>query len=87
MEKIVFRHQEIETLPLPQLKELQRQKLQKTVEAALKTPFVRIKKTFFVKFSQILAICVSEWYNNTECAAWPNALGRTVRITREVVYQ
>ena len=41
MEKIVFRHQEIETLPLPQLKELQRQKLQKTVEAALKTPFYK----------------------------------------------
>ena len=39
MEKIVFRHQEIETLPQPQLKELQRQKLQKAVEAALKTPF------------------------------------------------
>ena len=41
MEKIVFRHQEIETLPQPQLKELQRQKLQKTVEAALKTPFYK----------------------------------------------
>ncbi len=41
MEKIVFRHKEIETLPLPQLKELQRQKLQKTVEAALKTPFYK----------------------------------------------
>lgn len=41
MEKIVFRHQEIETLPLPQLKELQRQKLQRTVEAALKTPFYK----------------------------------------------
>lgn len=41
MEKIVFRHQEIETLPQPQLKELQRQKLQKAVEAALKTPFYK----------------------------------------------
>lgn len=41
MKKIVFRHQEIETLPQPQLKELQRQKLQKTVEAALKTPFYK----------------------------------------------
>ena len=41
MEKIVFRHQEIETLPQPQLKELQRQKLQRTVEAALKTPFYK----------------------------------------------
>ena len=41
MEKIVFRHKETETLPQPQLKELQRQKLQKTVEAALKTPFYK----------------------------------------------
>ena len=41
MEPIVFRHKEIETMPQEALKALQKQKLQKTLEAALKTPFYK----------------------------------------------
>ncbi|MDY3939235.1 MAG: phenylacetate--CoA ligase [Spirochaetia bacterium] len=41
MDPIVFRHKEIETMPQEALKALQKQKLQKTLEAALKTPFYK----------------------------------------------
>lgn len=41
MEPIVFRHKEIETMPQEALKALQKQKLKKTLEAALKTPFYK----------------------------------------------